>query len=111
MEDESAKVRAAAYHTLEDGGRLDDPRLGEIFKRAWANETDRKVLAFPKEFDGDRIKRERVKIRVAMVSNYAQSGKCDFCGSTDVPVLSDYDTAIPDGAGTRLGFVCASCDT
>ena len=40
MEDPDDDVRVAAYHTLEDGGKPDDPELKEIFDRAWENETE-----------------------------------------------------------------------
>lgn len=110
MEDDDVEVRRAAYHTLEDGGRLDDPKLESIFKRAWENETDPKVIEFLNEFDGDRGERERVEMQAATISKYADRGKCDFCGDTDVPVRKDFDTEIPDGGHRRPGWLCEACD-
>ena len=110
MEDPDVEVRRAAYHTLEDGGRLDDPKLQEIFKRAWETETDRTVLKFLKEFDGGRSKRELVEMKAATLSRFADRGKCDFCGETDVAIRADYDTEIPDGGARRLAMVCETCD-
>ncbi|MBS10927.1 MAG: hypothetical protein CME19_04905 [Gemmatimonadetes bacterium] len=110
MEDTDVEVRRAAYHTLEDGGRLDDPRLEDIFKRVWETETDRQVLGFLKMFDAGRQARERVEMDAALVSAYAQLGKCDFCESTNTPVRTDYDTEIPDPRGQRPALACESCD-
>lgn len=110
MEDPEPRVRRAAYHTLEDGGKMDDPQLQAIFKRAWKNETDKQVLGFLKAFDGGRAQRERVEMQAATISKYADRGKCDFCGVTDVAVRTDYDTEISDGGSGRLALVCASCD-
>ena len=33
LEDDDPKVRRAAWHTLEDGGKPDDPALDEIIER------------------------------------------------------------------------------
>ena len=111
MEDQDVHVRRAAYHTLEDGGKLDEPQLQEIFKRAWETETDKNVLAFLKQFDGGRAQRERVEMDVATISKYSDRGKCDFCAESNVPVRTDFDTEIPEGASRRLALVCEACDS
>src|SRR5216683_7458679 len=46
LEDPDVRVRRAAWHTLEDGGRPDDPALDEILERVLRNDTDRQVLGF-----------------------------------------------------------------
>jgi hypothetical protein len=42
LEDPDLKVRRAAWHTLDDGGRPEDPTLEKIFDRAVKKETDRR---------------------------------------------------------------------
>src|SRR5215212_1016424 len=44
LEDPDVQVRRAAWHTLEDGGRPDDPRLDAILERTLRDETDAAVL-------------------------------------------------------------------
>ena len=110
MEDPVVEVRRAAYHTLEDGGKPDDPKLEAIFDRARESETDKRVLHFLEDFTRGHEKRELVEMKAAMISKYADLGKCDFCGESKVPVRTDYDTEIPDGGSGRLGLVCESCD-
>ena len=53
--------------------------------------------------------REDVALKVAVVSDYAIKGKCDFCGE-DRAVREDYDTQIPGGPGTKAALVCEGCD-
>jgi hypothetical protein len=111
MEDPAVEVRRASYHTLEDGGKLDDPQLREIFARAWETETDKQVIRFLKEFDAGKDQRERVEMNATMVSKYAANGKCDFCGESNVSVRTDFDTEIPDGGSRRLALLCEACDS
>ena len=40
LEDRDVRVRRAAWHTLEDGGRPDDSALDAIIERVAATETD-----------------------------------------------------------------------
>jgi hypothetical protein len=110
MEDLDVRVRRAAYHTLEDGGKPDDPKLEAIFEKAWSKETDKQVTTFLKMFTQGRGGREKVEMKAAMVSKYADRGKCDFCGESNQPVRTDFDTEIPEGGSRRLALVCESCD-
>ena len=52
LEDQDARVLRAAWHTLEDGGKPDDPALDQIIERTLERETDKQVLnlrgCFPK---------------------------------------------------------------
>ena len=111
LEDPNVEVRRAAYHTLEDGGRPDDPRLQEIFARARETETDKRVRTFLDRFLKGQSGRERVELKAAQISKYADIGKCDFCGEANVSVRADYDTEIPGGESTRSALVCESCDS
>jgi len=99
MEDPEARVRARAWHTLEDGGVPDDPRMEEIFERARQHETDKTVLNFMKDVAKENLEhKERTMLKIATRSEYDQAGKCDF------------DTEIPDGGQMRFALVCGVCD-
>ena len=111
LEDSDVLVRRAAWHTLEDGGRPDDPALNEIFDRALQNESDPQVRRFVEEFAGPRREREKVALKLAAQSDYMQRGKCDFCGEPDVSVKQDFETEIPDNGELRLALICERCDT
>src|SRR5207244_4255588 len=54
LEDPDVLVRRAAWHTLEDGGRPDDPALDEILSRTLRQETDAQVLRFARDLAGPR---------------------------------------------------------
>lgn len=113
MEDPDARVRQAAWHTLEDGGVPDDPRLDPIFERAVANETNRVIRRFVAEFAEPRLRAKQLveQTRHERSSTlFTQRGKCDFCGETNVPVKPDYETEIgSSAAGRRLALICEPC--
>jgi hypothetical protein len=110
MEDPDTEVRARAWHTLEDGGVPDDPRMEAIFERARQNETDKRVLGFMKQVIKENLEhKERTMLKVAARSAYDQTGKCDFCGTPNAKVKTDYETEIPDGGHKRLALVCQNC--
>src|SRR5439155_18687960 len=46
LEDEDLRVRRAAWHTLEDGGRSDDPTLDAILERVMKTDSDPQVQRF-----------------------------------------------------------------
>jgi hypothetical protein len=110
MEDENFRVRRQAWHTMEDGGRPDDPRLEEIINRRLEVETDKGVLAFVKQFAGNYRQREDIEIKAAGCSDYTLTGKCDFCGKSNTKVKRDLETTIPDRGETRAALVCENCD-
>src|SRR5438552_9707782 len=64
LEDPDVRVRRAAWHTLEDGGRPDDSALDVILDRTLENETDAQVLRFAHHFTGPRREQERAAARV-----------------------------------------------
>ena len=109
MEDEDARVRRRAWHTLEDGGCPTDPAFEPIVRRALYTETDRQVLGFARQFAEPFLNEDAVsRIREEKPAG-RQLGKCDFCGSTRVPVAQDYATAIPAGGMTRAAWICDEC--
>ncbi|MEE3258759.1 MAG: HEAT repeat domain-containing protein [Candidatus Latescibacterota bacterium] len=78
LEDEDTKVRRAAWHTLDDGGKPDDPALDEIIERTLERDTDKQVLNFARQFAKGHEKRKEIEFEVAAISDYAERGKCDF---------------------------------
>lgn len=109
LEDSNVRVRRAAWHTLEDGGRPEDPVLDEILERVLKNETDRQVRNFAQGIAGPRKDKELAVMRMTPRSGPKKRGKCDFCGKSDVMVELDLDTMIPSGSDTRAALVCEKC--
>lgn len=110
LEDGDIKVRRAAWHTLEDGGKPDDPALDTIINRTLERESDRQVLQFARLFAKGRKRRRDVEFAAAAVSEYAERGKCDFCSSTNTAVKKDFETELSGDGGRRFALVCAECD-
>ena len=109
MEDADVRVRRASWHTLEDGGRIDNPQMDEILDRALRTERDVQVRRFVKMFTVAKERKEEVEIKLALQSEFDQRGKCDFCGRPNVYVKRDIETEIPDGGSYRLALVCEQC--
>jgi hypothetical protein len=109
LEDPDVRVRRAAWHTLEDGGRPDDPALDAILDRALQNETDPQVLRFARHLAGSRQEKERVATRAMGRAAPRQRGRCDFCGETNVEVQRDLSTMIPTSDLPRAAWICARC--
>jgi len=109
LEDEDVEVRRAAWHTLEDGGRPDDPKLDAIVERVSKTETDRTVLRFIQQIGGVRRDREMALARLAGRPQTKQRGRCDFCGESNVPVDRDLETMIPTGDLPRAALICERC--
>ena len=109
MEDGDAEVRARAWHTLEDGGVPDDPRMEAILERARQHETDKRVLGFMRDVAKENLEhKERTMMKIATRSEYDQMGKCDFCGIKG-KVKTDFDTEIPVGGQIRFALICKAC--
>jgi hypothetical protein len=111
IKDPDVEVRRPAYHTLQDCGKPDDPRLERIFEEVWENESDRQIRGFVKTLSRGREQRERIKMNAATISKYTNRGKCDFCGTSDTAVRTDFDTEIPGGGARRLALICETCDS
>jgi hypothetical protein len=109
LEDPEVDVRRAAWHTLEDGGRPDDPALDEILERTLSAETDHTVLGFARHVAGPRRDRELVAARLAGRPLPRQRGRCDFCGAPNVPVDRDLETMIPTDDLPRPALICDRC--
>jgi HEAT repeat protein len=109
LEDPDVRVRRAAWHTLEDGGRPDDPALDVILERALKNETDPQVLRFAQHLAGPRRQQELVAARAMGRPAPPQRGRCDFCGEREVEVQRDLETMIPTDELPRAAWICAGC--
>ena len=109
LEDPDVRVRRAAWHTLEDGGRPDDPALDEILDRTLRHNTDPQVLRFAQHVAGPRRDRELVTARLAGRPAIKQRGRCDFCGENNVEVERDLATMIPTNHLPRAAWICDHC--
>jgi hypothetical protein len=109
LEDTDVGVRRAAWHTLEDGGRPDDPRLDAILERTLREETDPAVLRFARMFEGPRKEKERVTMAAVARPAPRTRGRCDFCGESNVPVELDLETMIPTNDLPRAARICERC--
>jgi HEAT repeat protein len=109
LEDEDVRVRRAAWHTLEDGGRPDDPTLDGILDRVLSADPDSQVQGFARKVAGPRKDRELVRARLAGRPAARRRGRCDFCGASDVPVEQDLETMIPTGDLPRAALICDRC--
>ena len=110
LEDDDLKVRRAAWHTLEDGGKPDDPALDEIIERTLQRDTDRQVLNFARQFAKGRKRCKEIEFEVAVISDFVDRGKCDFCGEASVPIKKDFETELDVGSSRRFAMVCEPCD-
>jgi hypothetical protein len=109
LEDPVVEVRRAAWHTLEDGGRPDDPKLDAVLQRVLKTETDRTVLSFAAQIGASRNTREMTTLRAAATRAPRQRGKCDFCGEMNVFVDRDLETMIPTDGLPRPALACDRC--
>ena len=110
LEDEDIKVRRAAWHTLEDGGKPDDPALDTIIERTLEQDADSQVLGYARKYAHGRKIRKDVEFEVAAISEYADRGKCDFCGDANVPIKTDFETELDMSGSRRFAMVCEPCD-
>jgi hypothetical protein len=110
LEDPDVRVRRAAWHTLEDGGRPEDPNLDAILERVLHSETDKQVRRFAEKVAGPRRDKELAVMRLAGRGEVRRRGKCDFCGESDVFVDFELNTMIPsDGGMPRAALICQHC--
>ena len=110
MEDQDARVRFAAWHTLEDGGlpaeRDARARLELLFNR----ENDPKVRRMAEQRLGPVLAERRHQELTSMQFTAGRlRGKCDFCGERDLVVERDLDTMIPTDTLPRPALICQRC--
>ena len=113
MEDLDARVRHAAWHTIEDGGKPGDEASVELLERLCRQETDPKVRQFAErtltKVLEPRGEKELTRLWLAGRPEIKMRGKCDFCAATNVFVERDLETMIPEGSVVRAALMCAEC--
>ncbi|MGH6987717.1 MAG: HEAT repeat domain-containing protein [Caulobacteraceae bacterium] len=113
MEDDDARVRFAAWHTLEDGGLPPEPDSLAWLASRLDQEQDPKVRRFAGQIIGpalaERRRLEDVSLRLLGARAGRRRGKCDFCGERDVEVGRDLETLIPTGSLSRPALICQAC--
>jgi hypothetical protein len=112
MSDDDARIRGAAWHTLEDGGVPAGEGALERLEALLALEPDAGVRRLAKEIIGPVLaERERLHLRHMRRPEPAMRGKCDFCSERDVAVRTDFETRIPTAGLSRPALVCRRCET
>jgi HEAT repeat protein len=109
LEDPEPRVRRAAWHTLDDGGRPDDPKLDAVIARALRGDPDEKVRGYARKFAGSRQEGERAAQDLAARPVPRTRGRCDFCGRDNIPIERDLTTMIPSAAAPRPALICERC--
>lgn len=116
MEDDDLRVRRAAWHTLEDGGVPNEEWVFDVYDRAIKRGEDDRFIRWVMAECVEPLVKERDQVeftrasRMINQSAFQQRGKCDFCGNTNVPIKTDYDTEIETvGEQSRLAYVCETC--
>lgn len=110
LQDPALKVRRAAWHTLDDGGRPNDPQLQPILEKIAKKETNPKLRQ--RAIDLIQSARQMADEHQELVAQKADyfRGKCDWCGATDVKVTYDYETEFDGTSGQkRFALMCADC--
>ncbi len=111
MEDPDVRVRRAAWHTLEDGGRPDDPAFEQILARARMRESDPQICRLIEKFASVLDAQAEIALARAASSRFALRGRCDFCGTENIAVRRDVETEIVVAGQTRrLAHICAQCE-
>ena len=103
-------MRRAAWHTLDDGGRPNDPQLQPILEKVAKKETDPKLRQRAIDLI-QSVKQVEDKHRelVAQRADYFR-GKCDWCGAANVQVTYDYETEFEGTSGQkRFALMCPDC--
>ena len=109
--DPHLRVRKAAWHTLEDGGNPNDPRLQPLLEKIVKEETDPKLRQQALDLiAATRKVAEQQQVLLAQKA-HTFSGRCDWCGAANVPVSHDYETEFETNGTKRFVLVCEACDT
>ena len=108
--DQDLRVRKAAWHTLEDGGNPNDPRLQPLLEKIAKEETDPKLRQNALDLIAATRKVEEQKEMLLGQKAHTFSGRCDWCGTTNVPVSYDYETEFETNGTKRFALVCEACE-
>ena len=110
LQDPDINVRKAAWHTLDDGGRPNDPQLQPILEKIAKKETDPKLRQRAVNLiQAARQMADKHQELVAQRTDYFR-GKCDWCSEANVQVTYDYETEFTGTGGQkRFALICSDC--
>ena len=100
----------AAWHTLDDGGNPDDPRLQPLLEKIAKEETDPKLRQRALDLIAATRKVEEQKEALLAQKTHTFSGRCDWCGTSNVSVSYDYETEFETHGTKRFALVCETCE-
>ena len=109
--DTDLRVRKAAWHTLEDGGNPNDPRLQPLLERITKEETDPKLRQRALDLIAATRKVEEQKKALMAQKAHTFRGRCDWCGASNVRVSYDHETEFETNGIKRFALVCEACET
>ncbi len=107
--DADLRVRQAAWHTLEDGGNPNEPRMQPLLQKIVKEENDEKLRK--RAIGLIAATREVAEQKTALLGLKADyfSGKCDWCGKKNISVTYDYETEFDVDGTKRFGLTCENC--
>ena len=108
--DPEMRVRKAAWHTLDDGGNPNDPRLQPLLEKIAKEETDPKLRQRALDLIAETRKVEDKKKMLLAQKADTFAGRCDWCGAANIPVRHDYETEFETNGTKRFALVCAACE-
>lgn len=111
MLDEDIRVRRAAWHTLDDGGNPNDPKLQPLLQKIVKNESDSKLRQ--KALDLIKTTQDVEDQKQVLIAQKTDTfkGRCDWCGTSNVSVRYDYETEFETNGTKRLMLLCDKCTT
>ncbi len=107
--DTDLRVRKAAWHTLDDGGNPDDPRLQPLLEKIAKEETDPKLRKRALDLIAATRKMEEQKGMLLKQGAHTFTGRCDWCGTANIQVSYDYETEFESKGTKRFAVACDSC--
>ncbi len=110
MVDPDLHVRRAAWHTLDDGGNPNDPRLQPLLQKIAKTETDTTLRQRARNLIKETETIEEQKKALLAQNTHTFSGRCDWCGTSNVSVTYDYETEFETDGTKRFALVCADCN-
>ena len=108
--DSDLRVRKAAWHTLDDGGNPNDPRLKPLLEKIAKTETDSVLRQRALDLIAATRKVEEQKAALLAQKAHTFSGRCDWCGKASVPVSYDYETEFQTQDSKRFALICEACE-
>lgn len=109
--DPDLRVRRAAWHTLDDGGNPNDPRLQPLLQKIVKTETDTTLRQRALDLIKATQKIEDEKQALLSKKTHTFNGRCDWCGTSNVPVSYDYETEFETDGTKRFTLICGTCDS